>query len=44
MFTWPFIDDRIRKHTKFQEASVVVGIAGVLVIIGLTVWEAMVRH
>ncbi len=44
MFTWPFVDQWLRKHTKFQEASVWVGIAGVLSIIGLTVWEAVVRH
>ena len=44
MFAWPFIDERIRKHTKFQEASVVVGIFGALMIIGMTVWEAYVAH
>ncbi len=44
MFAWPFIDERIRKHTRFQEASVVVGIFGALMIIGMTVWEAVVRH
>jgi quinol-cytochrome oxidoreductase complex cytochrome b subunit len=44
MFAWPFVDQWLRKHTKFQEASVWVGIAGVLTIIGLTVWEAVARH
>jgi quinol-cytochrome oxidoreductase complex cytochrome b subunit len=44
MFTWPFIDSWIRKHTRFQEASVWVGIFGVLTIIGMTVWEALARH
>jgi quinol-cytochrome oxidoreductase complex cytochrome b subunit len=44
MFAWPFVDGWIRKHTRFQEASVWVGIMGALVIIGMTVWEAMVRH
>ncbi len=44
MFSWPLIDDWIRKHTKFQEASVVVGIVGALAVIGLTVWEAVARH
>jgi quinol-cytochrome oxidoreductase complex cytochrome b subunit len=44
MFAWPFIDSSIRKRTRFQEASVWVGAAGVLLIIGLTLWEAFVRH
>jgi quinol-cytochrome oxidoreductase complex cytochrome b subunit len=42
--TWPFIDAAIRRHTRFQEASVWVGVAGALAIIGLTVWEAVVAH
>ncbi len=41
MFVWPFIDGWIRKFTPFKEASVWIGIAAVLVIIGLTVWEAV---
>jgi quinol-cytochrome oxidoreductase complex cytochrome b subunit len=44
MFTWPFIDAWIRRSTRFQEASVWIGIAGVLSIIGLTVWEAVAAH
>ena len=44
MFTWPFIDAWIRKRTRFQEASVWIGIVGVLAIIGLTLWEALVAH
>jgi quinol-cytochrome oxidoreductase complex cytochrome b subunit len=44
MFTWPFIDSWLRKHTKFQEASVWVGVAGALAVISLTVWEAVARH
>lgn len=44
MFAWPFIDAWIRKHTRFQEASVWIGIVGVLAIVGMTVWEALVRH
>ena len=44
MFTWPFIDAWIRRKTRFKEASVWIGIAGVLAILGLTVWEAVVRH
>jgi quinol-cytochrome oxidoreductase complex cytochrome b subunit len=41
---WPFIDGWIRKRFKESEASVWIGIAGVLTIIGLTVWEGAVEH
>jgi quinol-cytochrome oxidoreductase complex cytochrome b subunit len=44
MFIWPFIDAQIRKRTRFQEASVWIGVCGVLTIVGLTVWEAIVKH
>ncbi|MCA9622391.1 MAG: cytochrome bc complex cytochrome b subunit, partial [Myxococcales bacterium] len=44
MFAWPFIDAWIRKHTKFREASVLVGALAALAIMGLTVWEAVVAH
>jgi quinol-cytochrome oxidoreductase complex cytochrome b subunit len=44
MFFWPFIDAWIRKRTPFKEASVWIGVFGVLAIIGLTVWEAVVAH
>jgi len=44
MFTWPFIDAAIRRRTRFKEASVWIGIVGVLAIIGLTVWEAVAKH
>ncbi len=44
MFSWPFIDDQIRRRTRFQEASVWIGIVGVIAIIVLTVWEAAVAH
>jgi len=44
MFSWPLIDARIREKTRFKEASVWVGILAALSIIGLTVWEAVVRH
>ena len=43
-FAWPFIDAWIRKNTKFKEASVWVGIVGVLIIVGMTVWEGVVKH
>lgn len=44
MFVWPFIDAWIRRRTRFAEASVWIGIVGVFLIIGLTVWEAAVEH
>lgn len=44
MFSWPFIDAWIRRKTRFAEASVWIGMLGVLLIIGLTVWEALARH
>jgi len=44
MFTWPLIDGWIRRKTKFSEASVWVGIAAAIAIIGMTVWEAVVKH
>jgi quinol-cytochrome oxidoreductase complex cytochrome b subunit len=43
-FAWPFIDAWIRRRWPRSEASVWIGIAGVLAIIGLTVWEASVAH
>lgn len=44
MFIWPFIDAAFRRYTRFQEASVWIGIAAVFLIVGLTVWEAAVEH
>ncbi|HVS14114.1 MAG TPA: cytochrome bc complex cytochrome b subunit [Thermoanaerobaculia bacterium] len=44
MFGWPFVDAWIRKRTRFPEASVWIGIAGVFAIVALTVWEAVVAH
>ena len=44
MFTWPFIDAAIRRWTRFQEASVYIGILGVFAIVALTLWEALVKH
>jgi quinol-cytochrome oxidoreductase complex cytochrome b subunit len=44
MFIWPFIDGALTRWTRFKEASVWIGIVGVLLIIGLTVWEAAVAH
>ncbi|HVR75647.1 MAG TPA: cytochrome bc complex cytochrome b subunit [Planctomycetota bacterium] len=44
MFVWPFIDAWIRRRTRAAEASVWIGIGAVILIIGLTVWEAAVAH
>ena len=44
MFAWPFIDDWLRRKTKRPEISVWIGIFGVLSIIALTLWEALVAH
>jgi len=44
MFLWPWIDWMLRKVTKIEEASVYIGIVAVLLIIGLTVWEAVATH
>ena len=44
MFVWPFIDIGLRKLTGKEEISVWIGIGGVFLIIGLTVWEAIAAH
>jgi quinol-cytochrome oxidoreductase complex cytochrome b subunit len=44
MFTWPFIDGWLRRKTRISEISVWIGIVAVLTIIGMTIWEAVVRH
>ncbi len=44
MFAWPFIDGWLRRKTKYEEISVWIGIVGVFLIVGLTVWEAAVAH
>ena len=44
MFLWPWIDAGLRKLTKKEEISTYIGIVAVFVLVGLTVWEAAVRH
>jgi len=44
MFIWPFIDAGLRKLIPNDDLHVWIGIAGVLAIVGLTVWEAVVAH
>lgn len=44
MFAWPFIDGWLRRIFKYEEVSVWIGVGGVFLIVGLTVWEALVAH
>lgn len=44
MFTWPFIDAFVRKHSKLEDFSIWVGIAAVVAIVALTLWEAIAPH
>jgi quinol-cytochrome oxidoreductase complex cytochrome b subunit len=41
---WPFIDAAIRRRRPSSELSVKLGIAAVLVLVVLTVWEALATH
>ena len=44
MFAWPFIDAWFRRRSRLSEASVWIGIAATLLIIGMTIWEAVAPH
>lgn len=44
MFLWPWIDAVLRKLTGKEEISVWIGIVATFLLIGLTVWEAIVAH
>jgi len=44
MYAWPWIDRWLMRVTRSKEASTYIGIVAVLLIIGLTVWEASVAH
>jgi quinol-cytochrome oxidoreductase complex cytochrome b subunit len=44
MFLWPWIDGVLRKLTKIEDISVYIGILATFLLIGLTVWEAVVAH
>jgi ubiquinol-cytochrome c reductase cytochrome b subunit/cytochrome b6 len=41
---WPFIDGWIRKKRPGSEISVGIGIAAVIIVLVLTVWEAIATH
>lgn len=44
MFLWPWIDSFLRRVTRIEEISVYIGIVATFLLIGLTVWEAIVAH
>jgi len=44
MFAWPWIDRWLVRITNNKETSTYIGIVAVLLIIGMTVWEAAVTH
>lgn len=44
MFTWPFIDAYICRKTGKEDTHVYIGIVAVLMLIGFTLWEAVVKH
>ena len=44
MFLWPWIDAFLRRLTGNEDISVYIGIVGTLLLIGLTVWEAIAPH
>ena len=44
MFLWPWIDSALRKVTKNEDISIYIGIIATFLLVGLTVWEAVVAH
>ena len=44
MFLWPWIDAALRKLTGNEDISVYIGILATFLLVGLTVWEAVVAH
>lgn len=44
MFLWPWIDQALRKLTGNEDISIYIGIIATFLLIGLTVWEAVVAH
>lgn len=41
---WPWVDAVIRRVTKWEDASVAIGVLVASSIIGMTVWEALAQH
>ena len=44
LFLWPWIDSALRKLTGNEDISVYIGIVATFLLVGLTVWEAVVAH
>lgn len=44
MFVWPWIDKVLRRITGIEDISVYIGVVATFLLIGLTVWEAVVAH
>ena len=44
MIAWPFVDERIRRRDRWRHASTWVGLAAVVAIVGLMLWEAIAKH
>lgn len=44
MFLWPWIDSLLRRLTRNEDISVYIGVVATFLLIGLTVWEAVVAH
>jgi len=44
MFFWPWIDALLRRLTRNEDVSVYIGVVATFLLIGLTVWEAIVAH
>lgn len=44
MFLWPWIDAALRRLTRNEDISVYIGIVATFLLVGLTVWEAIVAH
>ena len=44
MFIWPWIDAVLVRITRWKDISILVGIVAVLLLVGLTTWEASVAH
>ena len=44
MFLWPWIDAVLRKVTGNEDISVYIGIVATFLLVGFTIWEAVVAH
>lgn len=44
MIVWPWIDSLLRRITRWEEISTYLGIVAVMLLVGLTTWEALVPH